>query len=85
MARMEKMSGEKCECECHEGKDCDCRCHRRGGGGIFFGVLIFLLGVVWLGNDMYWWNVNLPFIPLVVILVGLWMMSRKMRYMGAGQ
>ncbi len=41
---------------------------------IFWGILAaFVLagGIIWLGNDLGWWQIALPFWPIAVIFVGL--------------
>jgi hypothetical protein len=46
--------------------------HKRGGfGGLMIGIFLLLIGLGWLGNDMGWWNITLPWAPLAVLLVGV--------------
>lgn len=47
---------------------------RRGASGLFFGLVVFVLGLVWLGNDLNWWNLNIPWGPVIVVLLGIGMM-----------
>lgn len=39
--------------------------------GALIGILLLITGIFWLGNDLSWWNVNFPFWPLIVIVLGV--------------
>ena len=41
------------------------------------GVILVLIGVVWLGRDMGWIPPELPLLPIILIVVGLILMFRK--------
>jgi hypothetical protein len=43
---------------------------RHGWFRILLGLIVLLAGIGWLGNEMKWWNVNIPFWPVVVIIIG---------------
>ncbi|HOZ53624.1 MAG TPA: DUF5668 domain-containing protein [bacterium] len=46
----------------------------------FFGILIFLLGIFYLGKNMGWWNFDLDwslFWPILLILIGLMVMLKR--------
>lgn len=46
----------------------------------FFGILIFLLGIFYLGKNMGWWNFDLDwslFWPILLILIGLMVMFKR--------
>ena len=47
--------------------------HRRRMGvfRLLLGFLLLVLGLVWLGNDWGWWNLNIPWGPLIVVLLGI--------------
>jgi len=65
---MARKMGMKEACEC--GGGCSCT--------LGFGALVFLFGVVWLGNDLHWWTLNVPWIPVLAILFGVWLVTRRM-------
>jgi len=41
------------------------------------GLILVLIGVVWLGKDMGWIPESLPLLPIIIIIVGLILMFRK--------
>jgi len=41
------------------------------------GLILVIIGVIWLGRDMGWIPENLPLLPIVVIIVGLILMFKK--------
>ena len=46
----------------------------------FFGILIFLLGVFYLGKNMGWWNFSLDwslFWPIILIILGLFFITKR--------
>lgn len=45
--------------------------NRMSIGGFVLGIFIISWGIVWLGNDMGYWNVSFPFWPIIVILAGI--------------
>jgi len=54
--------------------------HRCGNGsGIFWGLVFVGAGFIWLGNKVNWFDLDLPFWPLALIAMGLYMVfqSRK--------
>ena len=62
---------------------CDERKEKGEGGvaGIIFGILVIALGVVWMGNEAGWWLINLPFWPLVIVIIGLFMFFGSLKKM----
>ncbi|MGI6589971.1 MAG: hypothetical protein ACOX1V_04915 [Candidatus Iainarchaeum sp.] len=40
-------------------------------GTLMISLLILSWGVVWLGNDLGWWQMTFPIIPIVLIILGL--------------
>jgi len=46
-------------------------CHGSGYGKLFVGIFILAIGFSWLGNDMGWWKMNLPWLPLALTIVGI--------------
>ena len=49
-------------------------CH--GYMKLAIGVFVFLIGFAWLGNDMGWWVLYLPWFPLIVTFFGLSMIAK---------
>jgi fatty acid desaturase len=45
--------------------------HRREGRGVFWGLLFILVGLVWLGNSVGWFDFDVPLLPSALIVVGL--------------
>lgn len=46
----------------------------------FFGIIIFLLGVFYLGKNMGWWNFDLDwslFWPIILIICGLFVITKS--------
>ena len=41
------------------------------------GLILVLVGVVWLGKEMGWIPENLPLLPITLIIIGLILMFRK--------
>lgn len=39
--------------------------------GLFFGSFLMAVGIILLGNELNWWNLNVPLIPLAIIFWGL--------------
>lgn len=59
------------------------KCCKRGTWGLLLWGLVLLVGIAWLGNDMKWWSVTFPFLPVLVILVALRFLLR--RYVWSGK
>lgn len=57
------------------GKDMECKfvVHESGVGvgGLLIGIFVIAWGIIWLGNDLGWWQMPFPFWPIVIILFGL--------------
>lgn len=47
--------------------------HRRKRGmfRLWLGIFLLLVGLGWLGSDLGWWNFNIPWAPLIVVLLGV--------------
>lgn len=43
------------------------------------GLIIFLIGLVWFGNDFGWWSITFPFLPFLVLLIGLGMLLKSFK------
>ncbi len=61
-------------------KDEACECGSCGGCSctLGFGGLLLLFGIAWLGSNMNWWSLNLPWLPILVMLMGLWLIGKKL-------
>ncbi|VVB67454.1 Uncharacterised protein [Candidatus Norongarragalina meridionalis] len=57
-----------------------CGGHRRGAGKLIFGLFLLVMGVGWLGNEMGWWTVAIPWLPLAVTLIGAGMVVKWLLY-----
>jgi len=44
--------------------------------GTFFGLIVILLGLAWLARDMGWLP-SIPLWPLLLIILGLWIILRR--------
>ena len=44
---------------------------RREGRGVFWGLLFILVGLVWLGKSVGWFDFDIPLLPSALIVVGL--------------
>ncbi|MGF3522056.1 MAG: hypothetical protein ACQXXJ_03040 [Candidatus Bathyarchaeia archaeon] len=49
--------------------------HRAGAGALMAGLIIIILGFIFLISDV--WNINIPWWPLVIIAVGVWLVARS--------
>lgn len=47
--------------------------------GLFFGSFLMAVGIILLGNELSWWNLNVPLIPLAVIFWGLSMVVDEVK------
>jgi hypothetical protein len=57
-------------------KQWDSKQEDKHGGvfGIVFGLIVLALGLLWMGNEAGWWAINLPFWPLVVVIIGVFIL-----------
>ncbi|MCK5548277.1 MAG: hypothetical protein KAI64_04635 [Thermoplasmata archaeon] len=47
-------------------------------GGIFWGVVLLIIGIIWLLGALNYIEVNIDLIlPLLVIIIGLWLLVTK--------
>ena len=47
--------------------------------GLLIGLFVLAWGVVWMGNEMGWWQYNFPFWPIIVILVAIAILSSVLK------
>ena len=48
-------------------------------GGVILALFILSWGIIWLGNDIGWWQLQFPFWPVVVIIIGLGILLSELR------
>jgi|GEM_PF-6590912 len=46
-------------------------------GWMMIAMLLSAWGIVWLGNDLGWWNTPFPIIPIILIVIGLSMIINQ--------
>jgi Flp pilus assembly protein TadB len=49
---------------------------RSGSHSIFGGALLILIGLIWLGSNMGWFMNDIPWVPLVMIAVGVYLVLK---------
>lgn len=47
-------------------------------GTLMIAMLILSWGIVWLGNDLGWWQMAFPIIPILLIIMGLSLMVNQL-------
>jgi hypothetical protein len=40
----------------------------------FWGIVLIVVGLLWLGNNLHWFRIHLPIWPLVLIVIGLYLL-----------
>jgi len=40
----------------------------------FWGIVLLLAGFFWLGNNLHWFHIHLPIWPLILIVIGLYLL-----------
>lgn len=40
-------------------------------GWLMICLLLLSWGIVWLGNDLNWWNITFPIVPILLIIFAL--------------
>jgi hypothetical protein len=53
--------------------------YHAGIGMLIVAIFLMSWGVIWMGNDLGWWNINFPFWPIVLILIGVAILLSQMR------
>lgn len=43
---------------------------RGGWFRILLGLVLLLTGIGWLGNELKWWQINIPFWPVLIVIIG---------------
>jgi len=47
------------------------------GHGIFWGILLIVLGLLWLGGNMGWFYYDIPWFAVVLIAIGIFLVVRN--------
>ncbi|MFA5931322.1 MAG: hypothetical protein WC821_03340 [archaeon] len=46
-------------------------------GWLMISLMVVAWGIIWLGNDLKWWDINFPLIPVIVVIIGLSMLVNQ--------
>jgi len=46
-------------------------------GWLMISLMVLAWGVIWLGNDLKWWDITFPLIPVIVVIIGLSMLINQ--------
>jgi len=46
------------------------------GHSLFWGIVMIVVGFVWLGNNLGWFSYEIPWVPVVMIAVGIYLILR---------
>lgn len=44
---------------------------------VFWGLVLIVVGLVWMGNQMEWFDLHIPFLPVVAIILGLHLLMKS--------
>jgi hypothetical protein len=47
------------------------------GHNLFWGIVLIAMGFVWLGNNLDWFDYDIPWVPVVMIALGLFIIIRN--------
>jgi fatty acid desaturase len=47
---------------------------RKRWDNTFWGIVLLLAGFFWLGNNLHWFRIHIPFWPIVLIVIGLYLL-----------
>ena len=47
-----------------------------GGQSIFWGIVLIVIGFLWLGRNLGWFLFNIPWFPLILIAVGIYVVLK---------
>jgi apolipoprotein N-acyltransferase len=48
--------------------------HRKHWDSPFWGIVLIVVGFIWLGNNLHWFRIHLPIWPLVLIVIGVYLL-----------
>ncbi len=71
-------------CGCFGGKDDTPEGRRKDAGfRVLVGVVVTLMASNWLGNEVGWWELSLPFWPIMALVMGVGILLSAVRSLSA--
>lgn len=52
---------------------------RSGKHSLFWGIVLILVGLIWLGSHLGWIHYNIPWVPVAMIVAGIYLILRHRR------
>jgi len=49
---------------------------RHSGHSLFWGIVLIVVGFVWLGNNLGWFLYDIPWVPVAMIAVGIYLILK---------
>ena len=46
------------------------------GHGLFWGIVLIAVGFIWLGNNLDWFSYEIPWVPVTMIAIGIYLILR---------
>lgn len=53
--------------------------HQKGHHGhtLFWGIVLIVIGIIWLGNNLEWFVYEIPWIPVIMIAGGIYIIIKN--------
>ncbi len=56
-------------------------CHRNAcGHSLFWGIVLIVIGFLWLGRNLDWFMYDIPWVPVIFIALGIYFILRNHEY-----